>query len=161
MSNIIFCAHLARAVRLGHKTVTWKPLSPADIDRRINDGYVSNRTPFGIDEIVRMEEPWGYVNNAVVYASSFVNERRGGPFTIPAGFRPMDGMRGDRKLKITTCELRNLNTIDEVDATLAGTIPPDGGTYLAEFIAQWESAYRDTQAWAANPLCWHVTFTIV
>lgn len=160
MKSIIFCAHLARAVRLGHKTITWKPLSPDDIDRRVNDGFVTNEKPFNVDDVVRMEEPWGYLNGVVTYASSFVNEKRSGAFTTPIGFHPVQGTRGDRTLKITGCDLRNINTIDEADAHLAGTIPPDGGTYLAEFIAQWGGAYRDQQAWPANPLCWRISFTL-
>ena len=159
MKTLLFCSHLARAIRLGHKTVTWKPLASADLERRAN-GFVTNVQPFFVGDIVRLEEPWGYLGSVITYESSFVNEKQSGPFTEPPGFRPVQGARGERTLTITGCDLRNLNTIDENEANLAGTIPPDGSTYLAEFERQWRGAYRDLQAWDANPLCWRIAFTL-
>jgi hypothetical protein len=158
VSNLVFCAHLARTIRLGLKTVTWKPLAPADLERR-SAGYVSEAKPFTPGEVVTLIEPWGYRGGAVVYMSSFVNERQGAPFTIPDGFSPMQGTRGQRTLTIISCDLRNLHTLDEADARLAGAIPPDGEPYLVEFQRQW-TAYRGLQAWDANPLCWRISFTL-
>jgi hypothetical protein len=70
------------------------------------------------------------------------------------------GLRSEKSVTITACDLVKLSTITEAEATLAGTIPPDGSTYLAEFERQWRSAYRGAQAWEADPLCWRIAFNL-
>jgi hypothetical protein len=73
----------------------------------------------------------------------------------------MTGMRAEKTVLIKSCTLHQLSTITEAEAKLAGTVPPDGSTYLAEFERQWRGAYRGAQAWEADPLCWRVAFTLV
>ncbi len=155
-----FCTHLARAVRDGAKTTTWKPLSPADQERRA-DGYTSNAVPYPVDAVAAIMEPWGHLNGAVAYASTFSTGRATDPFTPPAGFKAQYGTRSEKSATITSCTLVRLATMNEAEAVLAGTIPPDGGTFLAEFERQWRGNYKDALDWDANPFCWRVAFTII
>jgi hypothetical protein len=156
--SIQFCAHLARAIRDGLKTTTWKPLSAADNERRLA-GYQSSAVPFAPGTILVMEEPWGLVGANIVLASSFTPARRSDAATPPDGWREM-GNRAGGTLTVVSCELRRLATITEEEAQLAGTLPPDGDTYLAEFERQWRGAYRGAQAWDASPYCWLIAFTV-
>jgi hypothetical protein len=157
--SIQFCAHLARAIHDGQKTTTWKPLSVADNARRLA-GYQSNEVPFVPGTTLVMDEPWGLVGPNIVLASSFTPARRSDAATPPDGWRAMNGTRPGGKLTVASCSLRRLATITEDEAKLAGTIPPDGDTYRAEFERQWRGAYRDAQAWDANPYCWLISFTL-
>jgi hypothetical protein len=159
MSSIQFCAHLARAIHDGLKTTTWKPLSAADNVRRLA-GYKSDEVPFDPGTILTLEEPWGVVGSKNVLASSFTPARRSDAATPPDGWRQMIGTRPSGTITVVACTLRRLATITEDEAKLAGTIPPDGGTYRAEFEAQWRGAYRGAQAWDENPYCWLLAFTL-
>lgn len=154
-----FCTHLARAVRDGVKTTTWKPLSPADQERRAA-GYTSDDVPYVVGAIVPIMEAWGYVNGAVTFASTFSTGRATDPFAPPASFKPQLGARSEKSVKILSCDLVRLATITEAEAIRAGTIPPDGGTFLAEFERQWRSNYQGPLGWDANPLCWRVAFQL-
>jgi hypothetical protein len=155
--RILFCAHLARAIHDGIKTTTWKPLSPADNARR-QDGFTGDAMPYSPGAVLVMDEPWGLVGSTIVFAATFTPARLSDPATPPAGFRPM-GNRDRIKLSVVSCSLRRLSTLTEDEALLAGTVPPHGDTYKAEFERQWRSTYRNTLAWDADPFCWRVAFT--
>lgn len=154
-----FCTHHARAARAGTKTVTWKPLSPADQERRLL-GYNDTPGPFIVGYTAQVMEPWGYVNGAVAFASSFVSDIATDPSNYPLGWKLMPGVRSERTATITAVSMRRLSTLTEEEAVLAGTPPPNGSTWLAEYQRQWNNTYRGTQAWGANPLCWRVTFAL-
>jgi hypothetical protein len=156
--SLLFCAHLARAIHDGIKTTTWKPLSAADNDRRL-DGYQGQEVLFAPGTILVMDEPWGLVGSKIVLASSFTPARRSDEATPPDGWRAMIGSRPGGTITVGSCSLRRLATITEDEARLAGTAPPDGDTYLAEFERQWRGAYRGGQAWDENPYCWLIAFT--
>lgn len=154
-----FCTHLARAIRANVKTTTWKPLSPADQERRAA-GYTSPNVPFPAGSVSPLMEPWGYVNGKITFASSFAPDTATGPSTPPPGWRPMRGTRWEKSLLISSCDLVQLSTITEEKARLTGTNPPEGSTYLAEFERQWRAAYRGAQAWDSDPYCWLIAFTL-
>ncbi len=154
-----FCTHLARAVRDGAKTTTWKPLSAADQERRA-EGYTSNDVPYPVGAVVPIMEAWGYVNGVITFASSFSTGRASDPFKPPVSFKPQFGTRTEKSATIVSCDLVKLATITEEEAKLAGTIPPDGGTFLAEFERQWRGNYKDALSWDKNPLCWRIAFTL-
>lgn len=154
-----FCTHLARAVRDGIKTTTWKPLSPADQERRAA-GYTSNDVPYVVGSSTPIMEAWGYMNGAVTFASTFSTGRATDPFNPPPNFKLQHGARSEKSVTIKSCTLVRLATITEAEAVLAGTVPPDGGTFLAEFERQWRGNYKDVLGWDANPLCWRVAFTL-
>lgn len=147
-----FCTPFARAARMGAKTTTWKPLSPADQARRAG-GYTSDSVPYPIGAVTSILEPWGYLDGAIVYAATF----SGDP---PPNFKLQRGVRSAKKATIVSCDLVRLATMNEAEAVLAGAIPPNGVTALDEYKRQWGITYSGPLAWDANPLCWRVGFTV-
>jgi hypothetical protein len=156
--SLEFCAHLAKAIRGGVKTTTWKPLSPADQERRAG-GFTSGSVPYQQGAHARMFEPWGTKDGGVVYVSSFCADTQNGEYTTPAGFRAGQGLKSEIDLYIVSCALRKLQTITEQEAVEAGMIPVEN-THREEFIKQWQGQYRGALAWGANPFCWLVSFQI-
>lgn len=148
-----FCAHLARAVRSGQKTVTWKPLALPDLARR-RAGYAGAEVPFAAGSVSPIYEPWGTIGGETTYVSSFADG------AVPAGFVRGRGLRSEISVLIESCRLVELSALTEAEAKLAGTLPPKGSTYLAEFERQWRGAYHGPQAWDAKPLCWRVAFRL-
>lgn len=157
---LTFCAHLARAVRAGRKTTTWKPLSPGDMERR-RGGGAANVQPYKSGDVVPVLEPYGFVHGEPTYYSSFVSDEYGVRAEFPPGFIPAPGTRAERHARIVGCELRELATITEDDARSAGMVPVNGRTHLEEFERQWRDAYAGGQSWEAQPLCWRIEFELV
>ncbi len=162
MSNskpLEFCAHLAKAVRRGTKTTTWKPLSKADQQRR-TEGYSNDIGPFIVGDTVRMMEPYGTVGREVVFFSSFVQDGYGMSYDVPVGFQRGHDMWTGVSLLIESCELKKLSDMNEQEAILSGMVPGEGRTHLQEFEKQWRDAYKGAQGWDSDPWCWRVQFRI-
>jgi hypothetical protein len=161
---IDFCIHLARAIRRHQKTATYKPLSSQQLAQRTANKPV---TPsYGqIGDVLWMREPWGTdANGATLYQADYAMDGWHGKLALPDDFVGPTGMlpreRARSLLTVVTIDIVDLQVVDEAAAKAAGTLPTeDRTTYLDEFKAQWDDAYRK-QTWATNPLCWRVTYTI-
>jgi hypothetical protein len=148
-----FCAHLAAAVRAGKKTITYKPLSVADLKRRAQ-GFKGTGSPYQPGVVVGVVEPVGQVHGKRVFASSFPE---GAP---PVGFISTGQWGTEISVTILDCKIVRLSTVTEAEAVLAGIAAPPSSTARAEFERQWRGAYHGPQGWDEDPLCWRVAFEI-
>lgn len=157
--HLEFCAHLAASVRDGSKTVTYKPLSPGDLQRR-TEGFTSDDVPYPVGAASRIFEPCGFGPSGRIFESSFTPKDARAPRTPPAGFRPTARLDTELVAKILACDLVKLSSVTEADAAKAGIVAPAGSTRRAEFERQWREAYRGPQAWEQDPLCWRIEFVL-
>lgn len=160
--QIDFCTHLARAVALGQKTVTYKPLSRGELRQQAAGQPVTS--PYGqVGDVLWVREPFSLLNGNVIYQANYAVDGYRGRVTLPddAETPAVSLTRQQVRLLLTvqTVSIVALQTIDEAAANAAGTLPSSGRTtYLDEFKAQWDEAYRQWP-WSANPQCWRVSFT--
>ena len=158
-----FCIHLALAVFKRQKTVTYKPLSRRDQRLRTAGDVVVS--PYGqVGDVLWVREPFGFLDGAVVYQASYAQDGYRGRMTLPYDLEvpPVSMVREQARMLLTiqTIDVVTLQSVDEAAAVAAGTIPTqDRTTYLDEFKAQWDEAYRREQ-WSTNPSVWRMTFTL-
>lgn len=159
---IDFCIHLARAVAQGRKTVTYKPLSQTEI--RLGEEGKNVRCPYGTaGDTLWVREPYGLVGDKVVYRADYAADGWDGKVLVPDNVEiqstAMVRAQARTVLTVQSIDIVNLQTVDEVAAHAAGTIPSYGRTtYLDEFKAQWDYSYVRIP-WASDPVVWCVTFT--
>lgn len=160
---IDFCTHLALAVFKRQKTATYKPLSTRELALHTAGKPVPS--PYGhAGDVLWMREAFGTVDSKLAYVANYAMDGYRGRVALPSRFVPSDEdmVREQARLalSVATVDIVSLQGLDEVGAKATGTLPSNGrSTFLDEFKAQWDEAYP-RMAWAANPLCWRVTFAV-
>jgi len=160
---IDFCVHLALAVKKRQKTVTYKPLSRTELALQTAGKPVPS--PYGqVGDVLWVREPAGDLNGHVAYQCDYMlGDGYRTRVSLPDDFMSGPPITRDQArllLTVQAVDIVNLQTVDEVAAKAAGTIPVLGRTtFLDEFKAQWNEAYR-LQPWDTNPSVWRVTFVV-
>jgi hypothetical protein len=155
-----FCTHLARAVRDGIKTLTWKPFSQADMEAYRSGAQPTS--PFGIvNDTLWVREPWALdADNHVHFLGELAAPGFRAALTPIGGLKgqltPLPRERAELFLRVTELQIAPLHSVTEESAQAAGMLPTGGRTHREEFEHQWRTIYRGPQAWDANPICWRV-----
>ena len=164
-----FCLHLAAQIRQRKKTLSYKPLSPSSATAWIaSGGKAAIASPYGrVGDLLWMREPFGIrPGGAVDYPAARASTRQGGGFTAPAVrplYRPADMTRAQASVILLIDSVSIVRLADDLteDRALAAGMDPRGDrTHRAEFIAQWDEAYRGPQTFANNQPVWRLTFSI-
>lgn len=152
---ISFCVDFARAVRLGDKTISYKPMSLASRS--------TFKCPYGESgDLLWVIEPWGRARGRIVYLADHLHNGRQ---TFPVGFSgeivPLPREHARLFLDVRSIGVTQLHNINEDEAKLASIRPSQGRTtYLNEYKTHWDRTYHSTKRWAFNPLCWRISFTL-
>jgi hypothetical protein len=162
--RVDFCTHLARAIRKGQKTVTYKPLTPDEV--ALHTKAMPVPCPYGqAGDTLWVRESWGTLpNKTIAFEADYAGDGQGAVLKLPVGFIPGNASLTQQQarsiLTVKSIDIINLHTITEADAQAAGTLPTHRRTkHLDEFVAQWNAAYP-RWPFSSGPLVWKIAFTV-
>lgn len=162
---IDFCPQLVRAVMQGKKTLTFKPLLPAELAIVEADGTPT--PPWGPNgALIFVAEVWGTARGKIIYLADCVGDGFRSVAKFPVGYSSAPWpttLETSRILLRLVAEPQIVGVASAVtdEATAAKIVnqPSEGRTtYLDELKTQWATTYHGPYAWDQNPLCWRLEF---
>lgn len=162
---IDFCLHLAAAVRQGKKTITYKTLPPASAQRYLTTKALPPPMYGLVGDFLWMREPYAIeANGSVDYLAARASTKYDTRVATAGQAMHASTMTRDLAsivLKLTEVTVVRLSDdLTEERAKTAGMDPRDKRSHRAEFIAQWDEAYKGLTV-ATNPAVWRLSFVIV